>query len=115
MRPLIEEIGYEAMRVDEISQPGIILNDIWTHLTQASVVIAEVSDANPNVYYEIGVAHAMNKPTILLAQRGTKLAFDLGPHRCIFYDNTIAGRTRLLESLRTTLTSVLGLAPKNPL
>ena len=112
LRPLIEEIGYEAVRVDEISQPGIILNDIWSRLTQASVVIAEVSEANPNVYYEIGVAHALAKPTVLLAQRGTKLPFDLGPYRCIFYDNSIAGRARLLDSLRATLASLLGLAPK---
>lgn len=109
IRPLVEEIGYEPMRVDEISQPGIILTDIWTQLTEASVVIAEVTEANPNVYYEVGVAHALRKATVLLAQRGTKLPFDLGPHRCIFYDNTIAGRARLLDSLRASLTAVLGI------
>lgn len=112
LKPLIEAIGFEPVRVDEISQPGIILNDIWMQLTQASVVIAEVSEPNPNVYYEIGVAHALNKPTILLAQRNTKLPFDLGPHKCIFYDNTIAGRARLLESLRSSLSSVLGISPR---
>ncbi|MBF0426303.1 MAG: hypothetical protein HQL66_10860 [Magnetococcales bacterium] len=110
--PLVEEIGFEPTRVDEVSQPGIILNDIWLHLTQASVVIAEVSEPNPNVYYEIGVAHAMNKPTILLAQRSTRLPFDLGPHRCVYYDNTIAGRARLLESLRSSLSSILGVSSK---
>lgn len=114
IKPLIENIGYEVVRVDEISQPGIILNDIWSNLTEASVVIAEVSEANPNVYYEIGVAHALNKPTILLAQKGTKLPFDLGPHRCIFYENTIPGRAKLLESLRSSLASVLGLSSKRP-
>jgi len=110
IRPLVEEIGYDVVRVDEISQPGIILNDIWSHLTEASVVIAEVTEANPNVYYEIGVAHALNKPTVLLAQKGTKLPFDIGPHRCIFYENTIGGRSRLLSSLRSTLGHVLGIS-----
>ena len=113
IRPLVEEIGYEPMRVDDISRPGIILNDIWNQLTEASVVIAEVTESNPNVYYEIGVAHALRKPTILLAQRGTKLPFDLGPHRCIFYDNTIPGRAKLLDSLRTSLSSVLGISTKS--
>lgn len=112
IKPLVEEIGYESVRVDEISQPGIILNDIWRQLTEASVVIAEVTEANPNVYYEIGVAHALNKSTVLLAQKGTKLPFDLGPHRCIFYENTIPGRARLLDALRTSLGAVLGIAPK---
>ncbi|MEW6441875.1 MAG: hypothetical protein AB1640_13150 [bacterium] len=110
IRPLVEEIGYEPLRVDEISQPGIILNDIWTQLTEASVVIAEVTEANPNVYYEIGVAHALKKPTVLLAQKGTKLPFDLGPHRCIFYENSIPGRARLLDALRASLGAVLGIS-----
>ncbi len=112
IKPLIEEIGYEPVRADEISQPGIILNDIWSQLTEASVVIAEVTDANPNVYYEIGVAHALGKPTILLALKGTRLPFDLGPHRCIYYENSIPGRARLIESLRSSLSAVLGIAPK---
>jgi hypothetical protein len=109
IRPLVAEIGYEPFRVDEVAGPGIILNDIWNNITEASVVIAEVSEANPNVYYEIGVAHALRKPTVLLAQRGTKLPFDLGPHRCIFYDNSIPGRQRLLDALRSSLISLLGL------
>jgi len=112
IKPLVQEIGYEPVRVDEISQPGIILNDIWGQITESSVVIAEVTEPNPNVYYEIGVAHALGKPTILLAQRGTSLPFDLGPHRCIFYDNTIPGRGRLLDSLRSSLASVLGISSK---
>ena len=87
----------------------MILNDIWSNITEASVVIEEVSEPNPNVYYEIGVAHALQKPTVLLANRTTKLPFDLGPHRCIFYDNTIPGRARLLDGLRGSLTSLLGI------
>ncbi len=109
IRPLVAEIGFEPFRVDEAAGPGIILNDIWARITESTVVIAEVSEANPNVYYEVGVAHALRKPTVLLAQRGTKLPFDIGPHRCIFYDNSIPGRARLLEGLRTSLISLLGL------
>ncbi len=114
IRPLVEEIGYEPRRVDEISGPGIILNDIWKNITEASVVIAEVSEAIPNVYYEIGVAHALRKPTVLLAQRGTVLPFDLGPHRCIFYDNSIPGRARLLDAVRNSLISLLNLPLREP-
>ena len=112
IRPLVEEIGYDPFRVDEAAGPGIILNDIWSRITEASVVIAEVSEANPNVYYEVGVSHALRKPTVLLAQRGTKLPFDLGPHRCIFYDNSIPGRQKLLDALRGSLVSLLGLSSK---
>ncbi len=110
IHPLLGEIGYEAIRVDEISHPGIILTDIWNQLKEASVVIAEVTEPNPNVYYEIGVAHALDKPTILLAQKGTRLPFDLGPHRCIFYENTIPGRARLLQALHSSLGALLGIS-----
>jgi hypothetical protein len=115
IRPLVAEIGFEPFRVDEAAGPGIILNDIWARITESSVVIAEVSEANPNVYYEVGVAHALRKPTVLLAQRGTKLPFDLGPHRCIFYDNSIPGRARLLDVLKSSLISLLGLPVGSPL
>lgn len=115
IRPLVEEIGFEPFRVDEAAGPGIILNDIWARITESTVVIAEVSEPNPNVYYEIGVAHALRKPTVLLAQRGTRLPFDIGPHRCIFYDNSIPGRAKLLEALRSSLISLLGLPSSSAL
>ena len=108
IRPLVAEIGFEPFRVDEAAGPGVILNDIWNKIAESSVVIAEVSEPNPNVFYEIGVSHALRKPIVLLAQRGTKLPFDIGPHRCIFYDNSIPGRARLLDSLRGSLSSLLG-------
>jgi hypothetical protein len=106
--PLVAEVGYNPIRVDDVSHPGIILNDIWLQLTEASLVIAEITEANPKVYYEVGVAYALRKPAVLLAQRGTKLPFDLGPHRCIFYDNTIPGRAKLLDALRSSLTAIVG-------
>lgn len=110
IKPLIEEIGYEPIRVDEISQPGLILNDIWSSMAESSVVIAEVTERNPNVYYELGMAHALSKPTVLLAQKGTILPFDISQYRCIVYENSIPGRNRLLTALRNSLNSVLGLS-----
>ena len=108
IEPIISEIGYEPIRVDDISGPGLILNDIWKQITEASVVIAEISEKNPNVYYELGAAHALGKPTILLATKGTSLPFDVGPHRCIFYENTIPGRAKLQDALMASLGAALG-------
>ncbi|MBF0508678.1 MAG: hypothetical protein HQK57_07115 [Deltaproteobacteria bacterium] len=108
IQPLVEEMGFDPVRVDDIADPGIIISDIWTYITEASVVIAEISEANPNVYYEVGMAHSLRKPTLLLAKRGTHLPFDVRPHRCIFYDNSIPGRSRLQDSLRKSLEALLG-------
>ncbi|CAK0776674.1 hypothetical protein CCP3SC1_850012 [Gammaproteobacteria bacterium] len=105
--PLVEEIGFEPLCIDDIRGPGIIINDILSSLEDASIVIVEISERNANVYYELGIAHALNKPTILLVSKGTSLPFDVGPHRCIFYENTIPGRARLQEALKKALSTIL--------
>lgn len=59
------------------------------------------------MYYELGYAHALDKPTILLAERGKKPPFDISGYRHLFYDNTIAGKTRVEDDLRKHITAIL--------
>lgn len=108
VEPLVKEIGFEPVRIDDVHGPSIIINDIINNLSESSIVIAEISEKNANVYYELGLAHAFGKPTLLLATKGTSLPFDVASHRCIFYENTIPGRTRLQASLKHSLMSLLG-------
>ena len=74
-----------------MNRPGIIFQDIQRKIEDANVVIAEITAPIQNVYYEVGYAHALNKPTILLAQRGRELPFDIRSYRVIFYDDSMAG------------------------
>jgi hypothetical protein len=69
---------YDVVRIDEKSEPGVIFQDMQREISQSDIVIAEITPANPNVFYELGYAQALGKPTILLAQRGGKLPFDIG-------------------------------------
>lgn len=108
VEPLVKEIGFELLRIDDVYGPGIIINDIINNLSGSTIVLAEISEKNANVYYELGLAHAFGKPTLLMATKGTSLPFDVGSHRTIFYENTIAGRTKLQNSLRHSLMSLLG-------
>ena len=108
VEPLVKEIGFEPLRIDDVYGPGIIVNDIINNLSESSIVLAEISEKNANVYYELGLAHAFGKPTLLMATKGTSLPFDVGAHRCIFYENTIAGRGKLQASLKHSLMSLLG-------
>ena len=62
---------------------------------------------NANVFYELGYAHALGKQTILLAERGRELPFDVSGYRCIFYDNTIGGKAVVQDSLTRHLTNIL--------
>ena len=106
--PVCSELGLNAQRADEFRYPGVILQDIIGGLIQSTVVIAEISPENPNVFYELGYAHAIGKPTILLARKGTDLPFDVSGFRVIFYDDSIAGKPVVEHELRAHLHGVLG-------
>jgi hypothetical protein len=107
IRPEAKRLGFEVIRIDEINRPGIIFQDIQRKIEDAKVVIAEITAPNQNVYYEVGYAHALNKPTILLAQRGKELPFDIRSYRVIFYDDSIGGKPLVEKTLRDHLHSIL--------
>ncbi len=92
IKPIAERSGLEVLRADDVFKPGIILQDIVRGIVEFDVIIAEITPVNGNVFYELGYAHALGKPTILLASRSTQLPFDISSYRCIFYDDTIRGK-----------------------
>jgi hypothetical protein len=77
---------------------------------QAHAVVAEISTPNPNVFYELGYAHALRKPAILLFRRqeGEAMPFDVSGYRAIFYDDTIGGKKGVERSLEQHLKAILG-------
>jgi nucleoside 2-deoxyribosyltransferase len=85
----------------------MILHDIAQGIVDAKVVVAEITPANQNVFYEIGYAHALGKPTILLAERGKQLPFDISGYRVLFYENSIAGKKQVEEGLKKHLQAIL--------
>jgi hypothetical protein len=110
IKPVAESIGFDAFRADDVFKPGIILQDIIRSIVTCDVIVAEVTPANPNVFYELGYAHAIQKPTILLAEKPTDpakhLPFDISGFRVIFYDNTIKGKRSVEASLREHLQNI---------
>ena len=103
-----EDAGFEVFRIDEKAGPGVILQDIQGEIEQSAVVIAEITPANPNVFYEVGYAHALSKPTILLAKRGSELPFDIRSFRVVFYNDTIGGKAEVEQNLHNHLMAVAG-------
>jgi hypothetical protein len=87
----------------------IILHDIIRGLEEARVVIAEVTPANKNVFYELGYAHALKKDAILLVQKDKvgELPFDIKGYRCILYENTIVGKRHVQAELERHLASIV--------
>lgn len=101
IKPVGEDLGFIVARADETHGPGIIIADIAQSILEAQVIIADITPLdNPNVFWEVGYAHALRKPTILLAERNTKLPFDVSPFRTLFYDNTIPGKSQIEDGLR---------------
>lgn len=106
IQPVTEEFGLQAYHAGEVFGPGVILQDIVKGIIESKIVIAEVTPANQNVFYELGYAHALGKPTILLAERGKPLPFDITGYRCLFYENSIGGKRQVEEALRKHLQAI---------
>jgi len=108
VQPVCKEFKIDTRRSDETFGPGLIIADIIRQIKEANFIIAEITPTNPNVYYEVGYAHALGKPTILIAERGIeKLPFDLSPFRTLFYENSIDGKRRVEEGLRKHIKAIL--------
>jgi hypothetical protein len=108
IQPVADESNFCVTRVDEVAGPGLILEDIRRQIEEAHVIIAEVSTRNPNVFYELGYAHALRKPAVLLAQRLQEppLPFDISGYRAILYDDTIAGKKIVQTKLHEHLSAI---------
>lgn len=107
IKPTCESFGLDVERADDSYNSGLIIEEISKSIREASVVIADVTPNNPNVFYEVGYAHGIGKPTILLSDRQReKLPFDVSGFRTLFYDNTIAGKSTVEEKLKKHLESM---------
>ncbi|MDB1122843.1 nucleoside 2-deoxyribosyltransferase [Vibrio algarum] len=94
--PICAELQIEVIRADEISSNTPIIADIIENIRKSSLLIAEISPDNPNVFYELGYAHAINKQVILLCSDAReKLPFDISGIRTIMYSDSISGKTYL--------------------
>lgn len=93
IRPVCESYGYKVVRGDDFHTSGQIMEDVTRSIRSAALIIADVTPDNANVFYEVGFAHAIGKPTILLSDRKReRLPFDISGFRTLFYDNTIGGK-----------------------
>lgn len=102
-----QNIKMRALRGDESDlnyTHGNILSHIINHMVRARVIIANISNRNPNVCYELGIAHMMGKPTILLCRKGMEAPFDLQQKYIIFYDSEEELSDKLHDALLNIIT-----------
>jgi hypothetical protein len=84
---VVEKHGYKAIRADRMPGPGLVTRQMVRHLLDAPLVIADLTGGNPNVYYELGLRHAVGKPYIQVIAKGEKPPFDLGDTRTLSIDH----------------------------
>jgi hypothetical protein len=102
------EEHYAVRNAEEIYGPGPIMADVMQDIAESEFVVADVTPANPNVYYEVGVADAIRKPVILVADldQRKELPFDIAANRTIYYKNTIAGKKKFEDDFRKSITAL---------
>jgi hypothetical protein len=106
IREVAKEFGLVAVHAGDLPGPGLIIEDIASSIVASKIVIAEITVPNQNVFYELGYAHGKNKPTILLAEKGRELPFDVHGYRCLFYENSIGGKQKIEDGLRKHLQAI---------
>lgn len=98
----IDGMSIKCLRADEIHEPGRITDQILEAIRGADALVADLTDSNPNVMYELGFAHALGKPTIIINQTVKDSPFDVAGMRQVLYD-----RNRLVKDCRPRLISGL--------
>lgn len=90
-------------RADELFSDQSIVDEIWALIINSQIVIADCTGRNPNVFYEIGIAHTVGKPVIAITQSSDDVPFDLSHRRYIKYEMTPRGMADFEKVLSATL------------
>ena len=99
IEPAVKLYGYQAIRADAISTPGMITSQVIEHVLESPLVIADLTDHNPNVFYELAVRHIVRKPLIQMIEKPHTLPFDVAGARTIFFELSLDGVADAVEQI----------------
>ncbi len=100
IKEVLEQEGFKVLRADDIQSQQNILRDIIQGIAEGDLIIADLTSSNPNVYYELGIAHALGKPVIHLVQSPVEdVPFDLRSYRLMTYNTHFAEINQAREKL----------------
>jgi hypothetical protein len=105
LKATAEAVGLRCRRADEIWENPAVIQDIVSLIDRSRVVICDCTGRNPNVFYEIGIAHTLGRDVILITQNTADIPFDLRHLRYIQYLNNGEGRQGLGAALEKRLTA----------
>lgn len=107
IRPALEDAGFAVTRADLSNNQQQILKDIVNELARADLVVVDVTGLNGNVMYELGLAHAMGRRTVMITQDISELPFDLRSYRATGYSTDFVEAPKLRERLKAIADAVV--------
>lgn len=102
----VKDSGLRCRRADDIWGDPTVIQDVVSLIDKSGVVICDCTERNPNVFYEIGIAHTLGRDVLLLAQSHEDMPFDLQHLRFLKYQNNAAGRADLRHKLAQKLSDL---------
>lgn len=88
LEPTFSELGLRVVRSDAIDRSGLITQQIFEHVARAGMCVADLSYGNANAFYELGIRHMCQLPTIQIIRKGDKIPFDVSQGRTIVIDTS---------------------------
>ncbi|MBD3630040.1 hypothetical protein [Cyclobacterium sp.] len=88
IKPVCDDLGLNVVRADKIDKSGLITHQILEHIAKSAYCVADLSFNNPNVFYELGVRHVCQLPTVQIIRKGDKIPFDVSQGRTITIDTS---------------------------
>jgi hypothetical protein len=107
IKSVVTKMGLSIRRADDFFTADSVMKDIWAAVTAAQIVIADCTGRNPNVFYEIGLAHTVGRPVVLITQDSDDVPFDLRHIRYLKYELTPRGMKEFENKLGETLSSTI--------
>ena len=102
--PACTDAGFEPIRADGLFSTGSVMEQVWDQINRAKVLLAELSGKNANVFYELGLSHAIRKPVVFVTADLNDVPFDLRHLRVVVYDIREPGwDLKLRKSITTYL------------
>ncbi len=116
IEPALKDLGIEAVRSDKLAEPGLITDQMIAAILNYDLCIADLSGHNPNVFYELAIAQAAERPVVLLKMSGEIIPFDVKDYRLIEYDLKPKSikTDRWIPVLKDQITRVLATEYKPP-
>ena len=116
VQPALDELGIEAIRADKLAEPGLITDQVLAAILEYDLCVVDLSGHNPNVFYELALAQAAERPVVILKRAGEPIPFDVKDYRVIEYDLKPRSvmEKKWIPMLKSQVTKVLAADYKPP-